>query len=239
VRTSARRAAVTFLSLASLALAACNKPKVGGKCDVGQALCEDAANVIACQGGVFVEAHCRGPGGCSKLGTKVSCDDSVAVDGETCIESGVENRACSVDKKTALLCTQGKFKTVEACRGPKGCAVSGDVTTCDSKLAEKGDLCTTAGAFACTSDTKARVVCKDGAFAFDRFCKGPSGCHPADFACDESISELGDPCGVPGMFACSTSGDDELVCQGGQYAKDHKCKRPGCSVLPGGRIQCP
>jgi hypothetical protein len=193
---------------------------------------------MACQGSVFVEAHCRGPGGCSKLGARVSCDDSIADEDDLCLESGSENRACSTDKKSSLLCSSGKFKAVQTCRGPTGCQIKGDFVTCDSKLAEKGDLCTAQGTFACTANLKARVVCKGTAFAFDRYCKGPSGCHPLDQACDETISDLGDPCGVTGMFACSADGRSELVCQGGQYSKDHGCPRNGCHVLPQGRIDC-
>jgi hypothetical protein len=241
---SMNRRLLALLSFALLAFAAsvgCNKPKPGDKCEVGQAVCLDATNIMACQGGVFVDALCRGPGGCSKLGTRVSCDDSIANEGETCIETGAENRACSADKKTSLLCAGGKFKAVQTCRGPGGCQIKADVVTCDSKLAEKGDPCTAPGTFACTSDLKARLVCgpgKEPRFAFDRYCKGPSGCHEVDLGCDEAISDIGDPCGVSGMFACNPDGTAELQCQGGQYVKDRKCPKSGCSVKPGGKIEC-
>ena len=236
-RTRAR--GVLFLFVTALALAAgCNKPRPGGKCEVGQAICEDTANVIACQGDVFVEARCRGPGGCSKLGSRITCDDSIADDGEVCLESGSDNRACSSDHKTSLFCAAGKFKAVQTCRGPKGCQIKGDSVTCDSRLAEKGDLCTSAGSFACTPDKKARVVCKGGQFAFDRYCRGPTACHEIDLACDETVSDVGDPCGVSGMFACSSDGSARLVCQGGQYEKDQSCPKSGCALTPQGRIVC-
>jgi hypothetical protein len=226
------------LALALVFAPACNKPKPGDKCDVGQAVCIDPANVMACQGGIFINAHCRGPGGCSKLGTRVSCDDAIAEAGDACLESSAENRACSGDKKASLLCSGGAFKAVQACKGPGGCQIKGDSVTCDAKLAEKGDLCASPGTFACTPDLKARVTCKDVKFAFDRYCKGPTGCHPADAACDETVSDVGDPCGVSGMFACNSDGSEELQCQGGQYVKDHKCPKSGCRVLPQGRIEC-
>src|SRR3954463_14826865 len=107
-----------FAILAFASLAGC-KPKAGAKCTVGQALCEDTSAVLACQGGVFAESHCRGPNGCSKLGNKVTCDDSIADEGDSCLTGETENHACSVDAKRHLLCESGKFKTIEMCRGPK------------------------------------------------------------------------------------------------------------------------
>jgi hypothetical protein len=242
-RARSRLSAATFIAaavavLSLLALGGCNKPKPGDKCEVGQAVCLDPTDVMACQGGVFLEAHCRGPGGCSKLGSRISCDDSIADEGEACLEASVDNRACSSDKKTSLLCAGGKFKAVQSCRGPNGCLIKSDQVTCDSKLAQKGDLCTSPGTFACTPDLKARLVCKELKFAFDRYCKGPSGCHELDLACDEAISDVGDPCGVSGVFACNPDGTMELQCQGGQYVKDHRCPKSGCRVLPQGRIEC-
>jgi hypothetical protein len=205
---------------------------------VGQAICADATRVLACQGNVFVEAPCHGPGGCTKLGSRVTCDDSVAEPGDACLESGSENRACSTDHTTSLLCTAGKFRPAQMCRGPKGCQAKGDFVTCDSKIAEKGDVCSPAGTFACTPDKKARIVCgKEGKFTFDRYCRGPTGCHELDLACDETVSDIGDPCGVSGMFACGSDGYTRLVCEGGQYGKDQSCPK-GCNVLPQGRIDC-
>src|SRR5437867_2729578 len=119
-RSIARIPVLFFVVSGLIALAGC-KPRAGSKCKVGQVVCEDAANVLACQGGVFVEAHCRGAGGCSKLGTKVTCDDSIAEEGDPCLDAESENRACSTDKKKSLLCEDGKFQTVQLCRGPKGC----------------------------------------------------------------------------------------------------------------------
>jgi hypothetical protein len=230
--------ALSFVLLLGLALGACSKPKPGDKCEVGQAACLDPSEVMACQGGIFIEAHCRGPGGCSKLGTRVSCDDSIADEGDACLESSVDNRACSADKKTSLLCSGGKFKAVQTCRGANGCQIKSDQVTCDTKLAQKGDLCVTPGTFACTPDLKARLVCEQLKFAFDRYCRGPKGCDGLDQACDEAISDVGDPCGVSGNFACNPDGTMELQCQGGQYVKDHRCPKSGCRVLPQGRIEC-
>ena len=225
-----------LLSCALLFLAGCNKPKLGGKCDVGQALCEGAGTVLACRGGVFVEAQCHGPSGCAKSGARVTCDDSVADVGLACLEGDTDNRACATDKKTSLVCDHGKFKSVQICRGANGCQIHDDTVTCDTSRALKGDACTTQGAFACAPDMKARVVCNNGAFVTDRTCKGATGCHAADYACDETVSDVGDPCGISGMAACSSDGWTELLCQSGAYFANRSCKK-GCKVV-GTKIQC-
>ena len=225
------------LAVAAMSVA-CEKPRPGGKCEVGQAICVDSSNVLACEGAVFVEARCRGPAGCTKVGTKVSCDDGVAEVGDACLQTTGENRACGGDKKQSLVCDHGKFTLVQLCRGPGGCQLKGDQVSCDTKLAEKGDTCGAPGVFACTPDLKSRVVCKDGKFGFDRNCRGSTGCHPSDQACDESISDIGDPCGTPGMAACNPDGSDLLTCQGGQFVKDHACKKTGCHVRAEGKVEC-
>jgi len=232
------RLTAALIVVVSLFLGVGCKPKAGKKCQVGQVVCEDPANVLACQGGVFVEAHCRGPAGCTKLGTKVTCDDSIADEGDPCLDAESENRACSTNKKKSLLCDAGKFKAIQFCRGPKGCQIHGEVVTCDSQVAEKADPCLKPGTFACSTDFKTRLICKEGKFQFDRFCRGNSGCRDFDFSCDESISEIGDPCGVPGMVGCSVDGKEELVCQGGQYIAQRQCRKHGCHVTANRGIDC-
>lgn len=219
------------------AMGAC-KPKAGKKCQVGQVVCEDSTNVLACQGGIFVEAHCRGPGGCTKLGSKVSCDDSIADESDSCLATESLNHACSTDKKKSLLCDDGKYKAVQFCRGPKGCQMHGEIVSCDTKVAQKDDPCPKPGAFACSMDLKTRLICREGKFSFDRFCRGTNGCRDFDFSCDESISDVGDPCGVPDMVACSVDGKQELVCRGGQYFAQRQCKKLGCHVTQKRGIDC-
>ena len=192
---------------------------------MGQALCEGPATVLACQGGTFVEAKCGGPAGCAKLGPRVTCDDSIASAGDACLESDTENRACGADKATSLLCTKGTFAAGQVCRGAHGCQIKGEQVACDTSRALKGDTCTTAGAFACTPDMKSRVVCKGGVYALDRYCKGATGCHAADDSCDETVSDVGDPCGIDGMAACSSDGNAELICRAGAYFANRSCPK--------------
>jgi hypothetical protein len=237
-----RRAREILVALAALALASgapgC-KRKEGGKCDdARRATCEDATTVLACQGGVLVSARCHGPNGCSRLGNKVTCDDSVAEEGDTCLDTDAENHACSADKKTHLVCDEGKFRTAQVCRGPKACTIKGELPTCDTHLGQKDDVCTKAGSFSCAVDRKTRLLCRDGKMQIDRFCRGQSGCREADFACDETVSAVGDPCGVAGLVACSEDGKPELVCQGGQYTAQRQCKKVGCRVTASRGIDC-
>jgi hypothetical protein len=194
--------------------------------------------VLACQGGTWVEAHCHGPGGCSKLGSKITCDDEVAEEGDACLMVQSENKSCSVDKKKELVCEDGKFKELRWCHGPKGCTPKGDAPTCDATQANKDEACTTPGANACAVDLKSRLICKDGKWAFDRYCHGATGCHLKDLSCDEQISDVGDPCGVSGYQACSADERFELVCQGGQFVKSRECKKAGCHVMAGGHVSC-
>jgi hypothetical protein len=234
--TSRRVASVLFACV--VAAVACTKPPTpGGKCEAGQAICESPSTVLACVGGAYTEVVCGGAGGCQKVGPRVTCDDSIAAVGDLCIEAGgAENRACTADKLQSLVCKSGKFVAVETCRG--GCVVKGGAVACDTSGAQKGDACTQAGALACGSDGKSRLVCKDGKYAADRPCWGPGGCHAGDFACDESVADEGDPCSVSGFVACAKDGSRELVCTSGAYVASLTCKKGICRPLSASKIEC-
>ena len=220
------RARVTALFLFFIASAStfpgC-KPKPGGKCQAGQAACEDSSTVLACDGEVFAEAKCRGAAGCAKNGAKVTCDQSTAQEGDACVAQDADARACSVDKRSALACVNGKFAIVEACDGPNGCTPKGAKPACDATLAKKGDACARAGDSACGLDQKSRLLCTAGKWMLDRYCRGPKGCMLPSFGCDEEISDVGDPCGNPGYLACGLDHATELVCQGGQFVRSRAC----------------
>jgi hypothetical protein len=236
-RVGALLAAATALALL---LPGC-KPKAGDKCESSQDICEDPGTALACRAGVLDEAPCRGPAGCTKAGQTVTCDDSISVENEPCLEksekSDLDNRACTADKKESLLCQRGKWKGVERCGGPKGCAIRGDILTCDARGAAQDDPCPGPGTYSCATDSKSRLACKGGKFAFDRYCRGEAGCRDSDVSCDQSLSALGDPCGVPGMVACSPDGKNEMLCQGGHFAVQRDCPG-GCQVAANRRIQC-
>jgi hypothetical protein len=234
-----RLSALLLAAVILLCVSGC-KGKPGDHCDASQpAVCEDRTHAIACQGGALVRASCKGPSGCAQAGQSIDCDDSLSVEGEACLQGDHENRACGADKKQSLLCTAGKWRAVQMCTGPAGCGINGDAVTCDARGAAAGDPCPGPGTFACAADGRSRLTCRDGKFTFDRFCKGQAGCRDHDVSCDQSVSDVGDPCGVPGTLACRSDGVSELLCQGGQYVPKRQCSGTGCQAMAHGRIECP
>jgi RNA polymerase sigma factor (sigma-70 family) len=173
--------------------------------------------------------------------------DSIADEGDGCMLSQAENWACSVDKKKALICEEGKFKLNYECRGPKACSIKHDwlamqdTVTCDTSLQAKGDHCKKAGSFACSADQKLLLQCKDNKFDLYRYCRGATACsikEDGNYNCDESMAELNDPCGVPGMVVCSLDTKSELSCQGGKFVHARDCKKAGCHITAYNRIDC-
>jgi hypothetical protein len=225
----------------ALALSPGCKPKAGDACESTQDTCKDPTTALSCVNAALVEAPCRGPAGCTKAGTRLTCDDTVSVAGEPCLAASAgsaENRACTADKKESLACSGGMWKVVEACTGPKGCAIHGDAVSCDVRGATAGAPCPGPGTYACAIDAKSRLACKDGTFAFDRFCRGQAGCRDSDVSCDQTLALLGDPCGTPGMVACAADGHSALVCTGGQFVTQRGCASQGCQVTEGRQIDC-
>lgn len=233
-------AALAALALLLSLVPACGK-RAGGKCKAGEAVCSNATTALACHGGKLTEVACRGPLGCTTFQKKANCDDSEASVGDTCMGTSDEEYACSVDKKRALICKNGKFDRYLECRGKAGCALLGQQVSCDTSVAAKGDPCKVQGASACDVDQKEMMVCRDGKFVHYRYCRGLAGCYTKEDApaCDETLSQEQDECGLPGFVVCSVDGKSELVCQGGRFMKARSCKK-GCTVIAGGRggIDC-
>jgi hypothetical protein len=245
-----RRVLTTFaVSTAVVVLTASCKPKAGGKCQPGQGACADPRNALTCgTDQKFMTMACKGPNGCviDPGSRKVQCDDSVADDGDVCLMSQSENFACSVDKKKALKCEAGTFKVYENCRGPKACSIKHDWATmtddvfCDTTMQNKGDPCIKPGNVVCSADLKQMLQCKDGTYDIYRYCRGASGCsvqHDGPH-CDESLAELNDPCGMPGMVVCSNDGKAELICRGGKFLHERECKKTGCHLTARNSIDC-
>jgi hypothetical protein len=244
-----RRSAITMFVTSLLFAGAACKPKIGQKCTPGQATCIDGRNAMACGPDLlFASVPCKGPAGCAqdKSTKKVQCDDSVADEGDGCMVSQSENWACSVDHKKALICEEGKFKLNYQCRGNKGCTIKHDwlnmqdTVSCDTSLQMKGDPCKKPGTYACSADFKQMLQCKDGKFDLYRYCRGATACsikENGDYNCDESMAELNDPCGVPGMVVCSDDTKAELICQAGKFVHARDCKK-GCHITAYNRIDC-
>jgi len=233
---------VATLSLFAIALVlpACGK-KVGSSCKGSESSCLDKKTALACQGAKLVNVSCGGPLGCTKYQDHANCDTSVANEGDPCMGDGEDEYACSPDRKRAVVCKSSKFEKYLECRGKQGCSVLGRTVACDTSVASKGDPCKSQGAVACSEDQKLMLTCRDGKFDIYRYCRGQYGCFMKGEApsCDETLSQDGDPCGIPGQVVCNVDQQSELVCQNGVFSRSRGCKK-GCTVTnrPGRPIDC-
>ena len=243
MRRAALVGALIATMIAALASAAGCSRSVGGKCKGNESLCEGKRSALACHDGTLVQVPCAGPLGCTKMADRASCDDSIADEGTPCMAAGDEEYACSPDKKRALMCKNGRFERLLECRGRGGCSLLGQQVSCDTTIGSKGDACRVEGNVACSEDMKQLLICKEGHFESYRYCRGQFACHlktgTETPTCDETLSLEGDPCGLPGYVVCSVDGKDELVCQGGAFARSRTCRK-GCQVTnrPGHPIDC-
>jgi hypothetical protein len=87
----------------------------------------DRGLVLRCEGGKMTPLNtCRGPKACSIVNHPVDnsvefmCDDSIAIVGDPCDTNGEE--ACTIDKKSIVVCVANKFANPKACGGPAGCS---------------------------------------------------------------------------------------------------------------------
>jgi len=123
---------------------------------------------------------CLGDRGCSMEKKKVTCDNSIAKEGDSCREE--DDYACSIDKKSALKCQKGLFVQSSLCKGPKGCKIGGDAKTgfkveCDDSIANQGDACEKEDHFSCASDARAILKCKNKRFDIEDKCKTKEKCE--------------------------------------------------------------
>lgn len=241
-RTSAKTRPIVVTGLLLFAtplIVACGK-RPGGSCKGAESTCLDKKTAIVCRRGTFAEVACAGPMGCSKYEDHANCDTSLASASAPCMGEDDEY-SCSPDKKRALVCKGDRFEPYLECRGPSGCSILGRTVSCDTSVAATGDPCKTQGAVACGEDQRHMLACRDGRFALQRYCRGPSGCvlKGDTPSCDETLSLAGDPCGVPGQVVCAVDKTMELVCQGGVFTPSLKCKN-ACTVTnrPGRPIDC-
>jgi hypothetical protein len=145
---------------------------IGDACSVagGAACSPDSKQFLKCDGTkIVLDADCKGPAGCSHVGTQVKCDESVGAAGDVCSDEG--KAACSVDTKSFLKCTAKKLAVTATCGGPKGCFIQGTEVHCDESLGEDGDLCTDPKGHACSHDKKHMLECKDGKLHTAKACK--------------------------------------------------------------------
>lgn len=194
----------------------------------------DHQSYLICENGRYVlSARCRGQNHCRVEGGRVLCDETVAEVNDPCV-SDTAGAACSSAGDAWLRCTDGRFTTISACRGPAGCHVDGSIVRCDQSIAVLGDACASEGGGACTADRSTMLFCRNGAYGAPRACRGPGHCaiEAGQVHCDQSIAAVGDACGIEGGYACDVSGRRRLVCSGGTLSPDRACSR-GCTARDG------
>lgn len=140
----------------------------------------------------------------------------------------IETSEVCVDEKSALACHDGKWEEM-ACKGPAGCAKSGNESVCDQSVAKEGETCNLASNFVCTADKKAMLECVKNKWAPSQTCMGERGCSIADkkITCDNSIANLDDKCppeddGID--YACTPDKKAALVCRKGKFVMASPCK---------------
>ncbi len=155
------------------------KNQAGDRCsrdEEGAAVCVDAAQLLSCRDGSFQLSHCRGQTGCRMDAGRAACDATRAETGDACREGG--KKACSVDGSTVLQCVGQVMTEGLRCRGPKGCAASGNRLDCDTSAAEVGDACDPRleGHVTCSGDQLNTLVCRAGKFVLDAACPRGKSC---------------------------------------------------------------
>jgi hypothetical protein len=123
---------------------------------------------------------CLGARACTMESKKVTCDNSIAKEGDTCREE--EDYACSIDGKTALKCTKSIFVPASICKGPNSCKITGDKgafkVQCDDSIANQGDACEKEDHYSCAADQRSILKCKNKKFDIeDRCTKAKEKCE--------------------------------------------------------------
>lgn len=101
-------------------------------CSGGDKACSaDGHSVLGCAAGAMSELYrCRGQQGCAAAGGKLSCDQTIAQQGDAC-DRGLDGHvACSLDRKALLRCDGARFVPSEKCKPGTVCTVSGQSTSC-------------------------------------------------------------------------------------------------------------
>jgi len=135
----------------------------GDNCSAAAApACMDSSNALFCVNFVWVAIACGG--GCSGLDGGVSCSNA----GGSCSGSGY---LCG-DSATALECTMSAWRPLP-CRGPGGCARSGNTVTCDMNGSLEGDACASSaeGRGLCTVDGLGTLECRSGTLVKTNTCR--------------------------------------------------------------------
>ena len=228
-----------FVVGAVMLLAGCGStggtPKSGDSCNTGDTFCEGADRMLQCIDKTWKVMLCRGPRACQGTGGVANCDQTISVVGDPCLVSSVAT-ACTVDVKSALICTNGLFSIARECESCQAGGPSGEVI-CAPKT---GATCELGSSAACESKTLG-LFCLSSKWTRIP-CRGAGGCS-TDFGagkvtCDNSLGQLNEPCGesTGNAGACAVDGKSELVCTNGVFTKRNDCVT--CDVTATNQISC-
>jgi hypothetical protein len=123
----------------------------------------DSNTELACVDGVFIRwKECRGENKCRSSFKGVTCDDSVALEGDPCHAGGT---TCAVGRRAALQCSDalnGHWRKQASCLGPGGCRPGQyeGYVSCDQTVSTLGAPCNlSSGSRSCTEDGKTMLYC--------------------------------------------------------------------------------
>ena len=214
-----------------------NRPRVmvvGESCGEVGGSCRDRASELACVGGVRILRNCRGPSGCRESGPLLTCDQSVANEGDPC-DRQTAQLGCTADGTAMLTCDRGEMRASAACLGELGCHIQSPTSVaCDQSRARPDSACSEAGAYMLAPST---APSSSGATAAARrssidVCRGPAGCDK--LRCDRLLPTVGDPCPGPGTD-CTADKQWRLLCENGAWKRDEPCRgASGCAVSADG-----
>ncbi len=132
----------------------------------------DRSRALVCKEGRFgLWRDCRGPESCQVLGDRsVHCDTTLGEPGDPCALQGTY--ACSVDRKTMLVCDGNALAPASSCRGTDGCRIERESrkVDCDDAVAVEGDPCDQPRRIACAADHKAELMCETNKYVKKRDC---------------------------------------------------------------------
>ena len=207
--------------------------KIGDACtkESRYACSVDKKDQLRCKGGKWVSvAQCTKDPGCAPNSFLNSCPGAVSKEGDECeppSDAKKKSYTCSVDKKSALLCKDGKWKSIQQCLGKNGCDSDLFSVKCDGPVAKDGDFCEVEDTpdYACSPDGKAEMICTAKGWSVAKKCRGEEGCTSSilGIKCDVSVMDPGEACDHEGAAVCSTDGKTILECKGGKFTKSTVC----------------
>lgn len=113
-----------------------SRAQPGDACEKeGKKACSsDGKTLLACSGGRFSPLYpCRGEKGCTAASGRLDCDVTLAIEGDGCDTRMTGHIACAADRRSTLICRDGRFVRDAPCRPGTHCEVDGTTTRCVPK----------------------------------------------------------------------------------------------------------